>query len=224
MASSRSSVLVLLLVLLLLPATGCAYFRNVGKDATEMIHVGVGASLVPGLYAYAQAPIFATSVGYLPKSVYVGSDYGYTHMWKQAGAGILLGGQLVRTPMDADIETYWTGYLADAYLDQSHYLILNVVASDKRTAFSRGHLGLTKFDIGLHVLFVGAQAGVDFVEVLDFATGLFGWDLLDDNDFGRAPEDDSADDEFDAGESAPADDAIETDDPPAADAEPDPTV
>ena len=162
---------------------GCTYFRHLGKDASETVHVGVGASLVPGIYLRAQAPVFGTSVGYLPHATYVGSDYGYTSSWRQAAAGVVAGGQMVRTHLDADIGKYWNGYLADAYLDQSHYLILNVVAVDKRSSLGKQTIPLTKFGGGVHVLFVGAQFGVDFVQALDLVTGVFGWDMLGDNDF-----------------------------------------
>ena len=168
---------------LTLGTPGCTYFRHLGKDASETVHVGLGASLMPGIYLRAQAPVFGSSVGYLPRAIYVGSDYGYTSTWKQAAAGVVMGGQMVRTHLDANIDKYWNGYLANAYLDQSHYLILNVVAVDKRSSLGQQTIPFSKVGGGVHILFVGAQVGVDFVQVLDLVTGVFGWDMLGDNDF-----------------------------------------
>jgi len=168
----------LLLSSLLLP--GCAYLHQVGNDAGEMLQLGLGASLVPGLYVQAQMPLFATSVGWLRGSTYVGSDFGYRGIWRQASAGIVLGGELVRTGPDAPLERFWTGHLADAYLDQSHYFVLGLVATDKRTRFAERQLGLTKVAVNAHVLFFGVTAGVDVLEVLDFVTALVGLDLLGD--------------------------------------------
>jgi hypothetical protein len=179
---------------LLLGASGCTYFQHLRKDAAETLHVSLGASWVPGLYARVQVPVVGTSLGYLPAATYVGTDYGYTFTWRQAGAGILLGGQIVRTHLDADIDKYWNGYLADAYVDQSHYLALNVVATDKRTKLGNQELiPYSKIEGGVHLLFVGAQAGVDFIEALDLVAGVFGWDMLGDDDYdAETPEADDA--------------------------------
>jgi len=183
--AARHAGLALLLALLVgLP--GCTYFRHLGKDAGETLHVSVGASLVPGLYARVQAPLFSTSFGWLRRGGYVGTDYGHAFAWKQASAGIVLGGELVRTDLDADIDRFWTGHLADAYLDTSHYFVLTLVATDTRTALGSRTLSLTKFEVGVHALVVGAQVGLDALELLDLVTGVFGWDLLDDDEFGSA--------------------------------------
>ncbi len=172
-----------LLLALLAGLPGCTYFRHLGKDAGETLHLSVGASLIPGLHARVQAPLFGTSVGWLRRGAYVGTDYGHAHVWKQAAAGVVLGGSLVRTDLDADIDRYWTGRLADTYLDTSHYFVVTLVATDKRTSLGRRTLALTKFEAGAHVLFFGVQLGVDVLEVLDLLTGVAGWDLLGDDDY-----------------------------------------
>ncbi len=187
-ALSRQALRACMLALSLALASfspGCSYARQLGKDAAECLHFSVGASASPGLYARLQAPVFGTSVGWLPAATYVGTDYGFAYVWQQAGAGVVLGGQLVRTDLETDIETYWTGYLADAYLDQSHYFVLNLVATDIRTSLGAGQIGISKIEAGLHALFVGVQVGVDVLEVLDLLTGVFGWDLLRDEHFGQ---------------------------------------
>jgi hypothetical protein len=177
-----------LLCALMMAAPGCSYFQRLRKDAAETLHVAVGASTVPGLFARVQVPVLSSSAGWLPHATYVGTDYGYVFIWQEAAAGIVVGGQMVRTDVDADIETYWTSYLPDAYLDQAHYLVLTVVATDERTALGgKQSIPYSKVEAGVHVLFIGAQLGVDYVQFLDLLTGVFGWDMLGDDEFRPSP-------------------------------------
>lgn len=164
-------------------APGCAYGRSRVADLGESFHVGLAASLWPGLYAYVQAPLFATSLGYVPDAVAIGNDYGYDWAWHQGAFGLILGGQNVRAEMGHPVRGFLDGRRASPYLDQSHFLVLNTVATDRRTAIARSSVALTKVEAGAHALFVGAAVGLDFVELLDFLCGLFTWDLLDDDDF-----------------------------------------
>lgn len=164
-----------------LPA--CGYLGSRVRDLSQVVHVGVGVSLVPGLFVSACAPLFGTSLGWLGDSTYVGNDYGYTFAWHHAGAGTLLGGQFARTEFGLDVEGFTRGDNTALYLDQSQLFLISLAVQDQRTSRRPKAITVSRLDVGLHVLVIGASLGVDIAELFDFVTSIFGWDVMDDDDF-----------------------------------------
>ncbi|MCB9898849.1 MAG: hypothetical protein H6825_12665 [Planctomycetes bacterium] len=179
----RRSFVPLALCSALAVAPACSYLEGRVRDLSQTVHVGVGVSLVPGLFVYACAPLFGTAFGYLHESTYVGSDYGYAFAWHQAGAGTLLGGEFVRAQLGHDVAGFTRGDNPALYLDQSQLFMISLAVQDYRTSRSPTAITLGRVDVGAHLLFVGASLGLDFVELFDFVTSTFGWDVLDDDEF-----------------------------------------
>lgn len=150
-----------------------------------MLQVGLGGSLQPGLYLHALAPMFGTSLGYMGNSAYVGSDYGYTFGWHQAGYGMIIGGEVVRAEFGQSVDGFIDRPLHQTYATQSQIFFMNLVVTDQRIDAGTNTLSFRRAELALHLLVVGASVGVDFYEIFDFGAGLFGFDPL--NDDGREP-------------------------------------
>jgi hypothetical protein len=159
-----------------LPGCGLAEPGHRARDASQMIHAGVGVSLGPSLHVWALAPLFGTSLGYMQDAAYVGSDYGYTTGWHQAAYGVLIGGEMVRAEFGQSVAGFTKRPLYQTYATQSQMLLFNLVVTDERIGSDAQTLSLRRLEVGLHVIAVGASLGVDLVEIFDFGAGLFGWD------------------------------------------------
>jgi len=175
----------LLAVLLSLASLGCGLTRPAdrGRDLAQVLHLGLGGSLQPGLYFWGLAPLLGTSLGYQPHGAYVGSDYGYTHGWHQAGYGIVVGGELVRTEWGHSVEGFIDRPLWDAYATQTQLLLMNLTVNDHRLGSSAQTIALRRIEVGFHVLFVGVSVGLDLFAIGDFVAGCFGSDPSNDDDF-----------------------------------------
>jgi hypothetical protein len=175
----------LLAVLLSLLTLGCGLTRPAdrGRDLAQVLHLGISGSSQPGLYVWALAPLLGTSVGYQPHAAYVGSDYGYTYAWHQAGYGMLAGGELVRAEWGFSVEGFIDRPLWDAYATQTQLMLMNLTVSDQRLGSTAQTIALRRVEVGLHVLFVGVSVGLDLFALGDFLAGWFGWDPSDDDDF-----------------------------------------
>jgi len=169
------------LAALLLAAPACTWTGQRLRDLSQTVHVGVGVSLVPTVFVYGVVPLFGTALGYLPDSWYVGSDYGYTAGWHQAGLGTVLGGEFVRAEFGHDVDGCMRGTNRELYLDQSQLFLIGLAVHDYRVARELGTITLSRFDVGVHVLVVGASLGLDVVELVDFLAGLVGLDPSSDD-------------------------------------------
>ncbi|GJM21233.1 MAG: hypothetical protein DHS20C15_11480 [Planctomycetota bacterium] len=150
-----------------------------GTDAGQVLQLGLGASLTPGLYVHAQAPLFGSSLGWMRDGAYIGSDYGYTHMWRQAAHGALVGGEIARAEWPLELEDFGYRHDLDAYWNQSQFVVLNVIVTEHRGVVL-STLPLARFEVGAHALFVGASLGLDVVELADFLVGWIGFDPMGD--------------------------------------------
>jgi hypothetical protein len=161
---------------------GCSYLQHVAKDASETLHLGVGVSTVPGLRAAALAPFISLDAGYLSGGKYVGTDYGYTNGWNEEAGGILIVGDTERSefghsldaPRNADTPK-------NAYLNRAEFFF-PIIIKDLRLS-PETNMNVSKVEAEVHVLYLGVSLGLDFAQVADFFTGIFGWDLLDDDGF-----------------------------------------
>ena len=172
-----------LALLLCLGLTGCGLAQPLarGRDLGQVLHVGVSGSYQPGVYAWILAPLLGTSLGYQPHGAALGSDYGYSHGWHQAGYGILVGGEMVRAEWGFSVEGFVDRPLWDAYATQTQLLVMNLTVTDQRIGRESQSLALRRVEVGLHLLFVGASLGIDLFAVGDFAAGLFGFDPSEDD-------------------------------------------
>ncbi|RKY22141.1 MAG: hypothetical protein DRQ55_02020 [Planctomycetota bacterium] len=168
-----------------LPGCGLAEPGHRARDASQMLHVGLGVSLGPSLHTWALAPLFGTSLGYMQDSAWVGSDYGYAWGWHQAAYGVLIGGEMVRAEFGQSVEGFVDRPLYQTYATQTQLLLFNLVVSDERIGSEAQALSLRRAELGLHLLVVGASLGVDFVEIFDFGAGIFGWDPAGDDGIER---------------------------------------
>lgn len=163
--------------------SGCSYLRGVAKDAGEVVHLGVGISTVPGLRAAVLAPYVSLDAGYLSGGKYVGTDYGYTNGWNEYAGGVLVAGVVERSEFgnDLDNSTVSNPPTPNAYLSRGEFFF-PIQFRDLRL-HSKSQVNISKVEAEVHVLFVGVSVGVDLAEFADFLTGIFGWDLLSDDDF-----------------------------------------
>jgi len=168
-----------LLACLSLAACSGTWWSARGRDAGQVAHLGLGASLTPGLYVHAQAPLFGTSFGWMRDGAYVGSDYGYTFVWRQAAHGAVVGGEIARAEWPRELEDFGYRHDFDAYWNQSQFVVLNVLVTDQRGVVL-STLPLSRVEVGVHALFVGASLGVDVVEFVDFLAGWVGLDPMGD--------------------------------------------
>lgn len=161
---------------------GCSgtWLGTRGRDGAQVLTLGLGGSLTPGLYVRVAAPLFATSIGWMRDGAYVGSDYGYTYLWRQSAHGALIGGELARAECPRQLEDFGYRHDLDAYLDQSHFVVLGVTVTDQRGRVL-STLPLARVEAQLHALFVGAGAGLDLVELFDFLAGWVGFDPMGDD-------------------------------------------
>jgi hypothetical protein len=173
---------------LLLAGCSGTWLGTRGRDGGQVVQLGLGGSLVPGLYARVAAPLFATSLGWMRDGAYVGSDYGYTFAWRQSAHGAVIGGELARAEWPLGLEDFGYRHDLDAYLDQSHFVVLGVTVTDQRGRVL-STLPLARVEAQLHLLFVGASAGLDVVEFFDFLAGWVGFDPMGDDEWEglRAP-------------------------------------
>lgn len=166
----------LALAALLLAAPACTWTGDRLRDLSQTVHVGVGVSVVPTFFVYGVVPLFGTALGYLPDSWYVGSDYGYTAGWHHAGIGTIMGGEFVHSEFGHSPDGWLRGTNRDLHLDQSQLFLIGLAVHDYRVAREQGTITLSRFDVGVHVLVVGASLGLDVVELFDFVAGLAGFD------------------------------------------------
>lgn len=150
-------------------------------DASQILHVGLGGSLEPGLYAWALVPVFGTSLGYQGHASYVGSDYGYTWGWHQAAYGVLVGGEIVRAEFGQSVDGFFQRPLHQAYVTQSHTLVINGTVTDRRLPVGARSIALRRVEAGVHVLVVSVSLGIDLFALGDFVAGWFGFDPSDDD-------------------------------------------
>lgn len=172
----------LLLLALAMPACGLMDPGARARDAGQIVHAGVGVSLEPSLYLHALAPLFGTSLGYMGDTAYVGSDYGYTFGWHQAGYGMLIGGEVVRAEFGQSVQGFSKRPLHQTYAVQTQMLFLNLVVRDERIGEEARAISLRRFEANLHVLVIGLSLGLDVFETFDFVGGFFGLDLTGDDE------------------------------------------
>jgi len=187
-----------LVLMLSLLAPGCTFMQHRSLDLEQSFHFGIGASVMPGVLAHAHVPLLGATLGLLPDSTYVGSDFGYTHRWLLRGGGLGVFGNLTRE-LDRGQSPFGMSVGDDAYVSSLEIVFWHVRERDRRlgsTLFSNSQV-----ELDLHALFVGVSLGVDIVQLLDFFTGWFGLDLLEDDgvDYGAELEQ-----EADAPTGAPA--------------------
>jgi hypothetical protein len=162
-------------------AASCSYLHERGRDFAQVLHLGLGVSAPAGLNVHAQAIGTGIDVGYLREARYVGTDYGFTASWHEYAAGLVSGYQrrwhtadgeapAAGAPPKRPHEDYYRGRL----------WLLDATEFDLRhRAPWIGTVG--RVDAGVHVLVVGASAGVNWLELLDAVIGLTGLDLLGDD-------------------------------------------
>ncbi|MFT7465203.1 MAG: hypothetical protein ACI9EF_003568 [Pseudohongiellaceae bacterium] len=170
-------------LVLCLASVGCGLSEPLarGRDLGQVVHLGISGSYVPGLYVWALAPLLGTSIGYQPQSAVVGSDYGYTHGWHQAGYGIVVGGEMARSEWGFSVDGFIERPLWNAYATQTQLLVMNLTVTDQRLGKDSQSIALRRAELGLHLLFVGASLGLDFFALGDFVAGWFGFDPSDDD-------------------------------------------
>lgn len=174
----RARPLAALALAALLGLTGCG-LADPGaraRDLGQVLHLGLGGSLVPGFHVWGLVPLLGTSLGYSHDSAWVGSDYGYTLLWRQAGYGALLGGEMVRSEFPYPVSTFWRQPLWDAYLTQGQLMFMHLAVTDQRLGKDAQAIVLRRAEVGLHLLWVGVSLGLDLVHLFDALVGFGGWD------------------------------------------------
>ena len=170
---------------------GCAYLKNRGSDFSEIFHVGLGISTRPGVKGSARVSVFSLQGGWMPDSLYLGSDHAYAFWWRERCFGI---------PFFHTITDRWQGdpvpreESVDGYLADDTYFVILVPVEDRRTAHLSDPMATvvsaTQVEVGLHAAFVGLSLGVNLAQLVDFLAGLATFDLLSDDTFVPAPSDD----------------------------------
>lgn len=172
----------LLAALVVCAAPACMSPRQAGKEFGETFHVGVGFSPRLAGMIWLNLPVFATSLGWIGDSAWVGNDYGYTSGWYQRGHGLIAGGRMQRSEFGHPIGGLSAGAERRAYFDQTPYVLVNLITADHRDGSRRGSIAVSRIDFGVHLLFVGFSFGFDPLQLVDAFSGLFGVDLLWDDD------------------------------------------
>jgi len=169
---------ILCLVLLLFSFQGCAgYLGDRLKDASEMVEAGAGLSSGVALNVR------------LTKIAQAGFG-SYTGRWAGLKEGSFAAWD--ETRMEAGFSPFYLHELyrkSETLVDIHHprpwepgfrsYLNDQFLLTDR---------GFCEVGLTLNFLFFGLDAAVDLAEVADFAVGLFGLDLLDDDAYSKTPE------------------------------------
>ena len=161
----RQRVTSLLLAACLFSASGCTYLQKRGQDLSDAIYLHGGVGL--GLEAHVSA---ITSIAQLGLGGHVsrraGLD-GWQHgRWKETQACLAF-------PL----------FLGVFYVDRTEHTdgMIRVPQRGGCVPVVFGNRFVIGPEAGVFAGVVGIEAGVDVVELLDFLTGWFGWDLLNDD-------------------------------------------